>query len=134
MKAKKGGESASPTQSPLLMSLRALLDTPNSDPERLWRALSEAPDSALLALGTPALPALAEVLLAPLPAPTLPVQYQAPLGDVIAVVLVLSMGFAPAGAAGVLAAGAGSGTLLQPAPTSSASTTTSEVDLMYHST
>ncbi len=53
------------------MSLRALLDTPNSDPERLWRALSEAPDSALLALGTPALPALAEVLLAPLPAPTM---------------------------------------------------------------
>lgn len=71
MKANKGGESAPSTVSPPLASLRALLDTPKSDPERLWRALSETPDSELLALGTPALPALAEVLLAPLPAPTM---------------------------------------------------------------
>ena len=51
------------------MSLRELLNTPNTEPEQLWRALSEAPYSELLTLDTSALPALLDVLLDPLPAP-----------------------------------------------------------------
>lgn len=70
MKAKNDRESAASTENPSLASLRALLDTPNGNSGQLWRALSQAPDSELLALGTAALPALAEVLLAPLPATT----------------------------------------------------------------